>query len=185
VKAAGAVRIQAGSLKGRALAVGGGTRPTEARVRAALLAVWTERLPDARCLDLFAGSGAVGLEAISRGAREAVFVERSRAAAALLQKNLGLAPPGSTRALQGDVMAVLERLAREPDRFDLVFADPPYDWQPTPEFFAAVAAVADPDGELALERSRRAEAPAAAGGWVRTSLRRYGETTLSFYGRGS
>lgn len=150
-------------------------------MRGALLAIWAERLPGARVLDLFAGSGAVGLEAVSRGALEAVFVEGSRPAAAALSRNLRLAPARSTRVVAGAIPGVLERLLHAGERFDLIFADPPYSWTATAEFFVVMAGLAGPDCELAIEHSRRTPPPDVAPGWVRRELRRYGETALSIY----
>jgi 16S rRNA (guanine966-N2)-methyltransferase len=150
-------------------------------VRGALLAIWGERLPGARVLDLFAGSGAVGLEAVSRGALEAVFVEGSRPAAAALVRNLRLAPARSTRVVTGAIPGVLERLLHAGERFDLIFADPPYAWTATAEFFVVMAGLAGPGCELAIEHSRRTPPPDVAPGWVRRELRRYGETALSIY----
>lgn len=175
------MRIEAGELKGRALEVPKGTRPTGARVRGALLAIWSERLAGANVLDLFAGSGAVGLEALSRGALSAVFVEGARGAAAVLTRNLRLAPAGSARVVAGPLPAVLERLRAAGQRFDLLFADPPYNWTVTAGFLADLAGLAAPGAELAVEHARRAPPPDEAPGWVRRELRRYGETGLSIY----
>jgi 16S rRNA (guanine966-N2)-methyltransferase len=161
--------------------VAAGTRPTEARVRGALLSIWSERIQGARLLDLFAGSGAVGLEALSRGALEAVFVESSRAARAALTRNLRLAPQGSTRLLVSALPEALGILLAQGERFDLIFADPPYAWTVTGDFLDRLAGLAGPGAELALEHARRGSPPAQAPGWVRRELRRYGETALSIY----
>ena len=113
------------SLKGLAL------RPTSDRLRESLFNVLAERIPGCRFLDLFAGTGAVGIEALSRGAAEAVFIENHAPAAALIQKNLdSLAVRGCTRILKLDVLRGLQRLAAEHTPtsapFDIVFLDPPY-----------------------------------------------------------
>lgn len=150
-------------------------------MRGALLSIWSERLAGARVLDLFAGSGAVGLEAVSRGALEVVFVEASRAATAVLGRNLRLAPARSTRLVTGAIPGILERMLAAGERFDLMFADPPYTWTVTPEFLALLAGLAAPMSELAVEHSRRTPPPDVAAGWVRRELRRYGETGLSIY----
>lgn len=160
-----------------------GARPTEGRVRGALFSIWSERIERARFLDLFAGSGAVGLEALSRGALTAVFVERDREAADLLARNLRLASEGAARVVRGALPAAIERLRQEEEPFDLIFADPPYAWTVTEEFLAELAALARPDAELIVEHARRTPPPAVAPAWVRRDLRRYGESALSIYGR--
>lgn len=177
------MRIEAGTLRGRVLAVPSGARPTGARVRAALLSIWGERLAGARILDLFAASGAVGLEALSRGALEAVFVESGRAATEALARNLELAPAGSARLVRAALPGALDRLAAAGERFDLVFADPPYSWRAHEELLTGVCAILASDGELALEHSRRSGSVERGGGLVRRELRRYGESALSFYVR--
>ena len=151
-------------------------------MRGALFSIWGERLAGARFLDLFAGSGAVGLEALSRGALAAVFVESGRDAAETLAANLRLAPPHAARLVRGSVPEVLAGLRREEEPFDLIFADPPYDWQVTSELLAELAELARPGAELAFEHSRRNPPPNLAPGWVRRDLRRYGESALALYG---
>jgi len=180
---ANSVRIEAGSLRGRALEVPSGARPTAARVRGALFSIWSDRLAGARFLDLYAGSGAVGLEAISRGALEAGFIESSRPALAALERNLRLAPSGSVRLIAGALPGALDRLFEAKEKFELVFADPPYARPPAPALFETMARIARPETALAVEHDRRSELPAEIGAWIRTGLRKYGETALSFYAR--
>ena len=121
------MRVIAGALKGRRLVTprGATTRPTADQVRTALMDTLAPRLPGARMLDLFAGAGAVGLEALSRGAAHATFVERDgRAAAALVQNVRELGVGGRARVLRGDVGRELTRLAGLGERFEIVFLDP-------------------------------------------------------------
>ena len=177
------MRISGGTLRGRVLAVAPASRPTEAKVRQALFSIWMDVLDGARVLDLFAGSGAVAIEAISRGALEAVVVESDRAAQAILRRNLALVSPGSARLLARPAEAALEELAAAGERFDLVFADPPYRLPMDEEFLERCAAVLAADGRLALEHRARVATPPLAGRLVRTATRRYGESALSFYGR--
>lgn len=121
------MRVIAGSAKGRPLLALEGeevTRPTADRVKEAVFGRIQFELADSRVLDLFAGSGALGIEALSRGARSAVFVEKNRAAAQVVRKNLentGLA--GRGRLLEMDYLDALERLEGP---FDFIFMDPPY-----------------------------------------------------------
>ena len=106
------------------------TRPTSDRVREALFSMLGELVPGARVLDLFAGSGALGLEALSRGAREVCFVERHAAACAVIENNVRRAKLDGARVMQSEVAAALRRLAESGAQFDLIFADPPYAKQP-------------------------------------------------------
>jgi len=120
------MRVVAGELRGRRLAApaGGGTRPTADRVREALFSILGD-VSGARVLDLYAGSGALGIEALSRGATAATFVDSSQAAVAAIRRNLsslGLEASVQRR----DALAYLVAAA-EGDPYDLVFADPPYD----------------------------------------------------------
>ena len=122
------MRVIAGSLRHRHLGrPPKGVRPTSDRVREALFASLGS-IEGAGVLDLYAGTGAVGIEAISRGAREVVFVERARASLAALRENLAvLGVEEGFRVLPGDALLQLRRLADRGERFDLIFVDPPYD----------------------------------------------------------
>ena len=120
------MRVIAGSARGRKLAAprGDKTRPTPDRVREALFSILAPNLPDARVLDLFAGTGALGIEALSRGALSATFVEKDRSTVTLLRENLGLLPGASTEVV---TLPVERALAGLEGQFDLIFMDPPYD----------------------------------------------------------
>ncbi len=122
----GTLRIIAGELRGRRVAVpSSGTRPMADRVRESLFAVLEPRISGARFADLCAGSGAVGIEALSRGAAHALFVERSRDAAATIRANLEALELADRATLQcADVLSVL---GASDLSFDLIVADPPYD----------------------------------------------------------
>lgn len=124
VSGPGAVRISAGKWKGRALDVPQGARPTSARAREALFDILGPRVHGARVLDLHAGSGAVGLEAISRGAEHAVLVDRDAAAARGNVERLGAS--GSVEVLASDAAAAERLLRSRGGLFDIVFSDPPY-----------------------------------------------------------
>jgi 16S rRNA (guanine966-N2)-methyltransferase len=128
------MRVIAGSLRGRRIDAprGTNTRPTSDRVREALFSILTSidgaRMQGARVLDLFAGSGALGIEALSRGAGSAIFVERDDAALTALRGNLdslGLAGP-SVEVRATDALASLRRSVTADERFELIFLDPPY-----------------------------------------------------------
>lgn len=178
------VRLSGGEHGGRVLSVAGDVRPTEGRVREALFAIWAPLLPDARFLDLFAGTGAVALEAVGRGALSAVCIEEDRRCLAVLERNVRrLGEEGAVEVRRGTLPAALSRLP-ETDSFDLVFADPPYRFTEYAVLLAAVAPLLAADGEVAIEHSARRELPLEAAGLVRVDVRRYGESGLSFYRRG-
>jgi 16S rRNA (guanine(966)-N(2))-methyltransferase RsmD len=177
------VRVIAGELGGRRLQAprGRATRPTSDRVREALFAMLGE-LGGERVLDLFAGSGALGIEALSRGAGEAVFVERDRAALRALAANLdalGLAPPRA-QLLRADALAALEGARRRKETYDLIFIDPPYsqarDWGP--ELTTALAPVLGPAARVVVESDRRA--PLQLGLELERE-RRYGDTSIRIH----
>lgn len=175
------MRVIAGRFGGRRLRVpAAGVRPTSDRVREALFAS-LGKLEGARVLDLFAGSGALGIEALSRGAALAVFAERSAPAAATLRDNLAsLEAEALGRVLRGEAVAVLRRLAGAGERFDLVFLDPPWS---DPEEPARTLRALSTSGILAagavvvVETGRGQELP-ALGGLRVVDERRYGDTVL-------
>jgi 16S rRNA (guanine966-N2)-methyltransferase len=124
------VRIIAGTHRSRPIGApkGRDVRPTSDRARESLFSILGTAVRGVRFLDLFAGSGAVGLEALSRGAARAVFVEREARAAAVLSSNLASLDMGDRGLLlRADWLVALDRLAASGERFGLIFADPPYD----------------------------------------------------------
>jgi len=185
-------RIVAGALGGRRLTVPAGdrTRPTTDRVREALFGTLSSlvELSGARFADLYAGSGAVGLEALSRGAERVLLVEADPRVARVARENVAALSAGpAVRLVVGKVAQVL---AAGPDGppYDVVFADPPYA-VPADELTATLAALVDggwlaAGAVVAVERSSRSPAPAWVPGLTAERSRRYGETTL-WYGRGS
>jgi pantetheine-phosphate adenylyltransferase len=175
------VRVIAGRLGGRRLRVpAAGVRPTGDRVREAVFSRLAG-LDGVRVLDLFAGSGALGIEAISRGAASVVFVERAVAAVAVIRANLeSLGIAGEARVSSGDAVAVLRRLARSEERFDLVFLDPP--WAEPAEPDRTLLALANsgllaPGSTVVVETSR-ARALAEIEGLRKLDERRYGDTVI-------
>lgn len=182
------LRITAGSLRGRGLVVPRGIRPTEARVREALFSIWGERVAGARFLDLFAGSGAVGIEAVSRGAREAWLLEGGKKAIGVLEHNCRELEEPSCHATRAKLPGELIRFAAQHGEgpgghFDLVFADPPYDFDAYEALLAGAAPLLAANGSLAIEHSIRRELPDHHAGLDRADERSYGETRLSFYRR--
>ncbi len=181
------VRITGGEARGRKVAVTRGVRPTGGRVREALFSIWQGRLEGARFLDLYAGSGAVGLEALSRGAARVLFVESDLSALRALERSCRPFGRERARRWRARLPAGLGELAAraEPDwsGFDLVFADPPYAFAAHSRLLEGIAPLLARGGEVAVEHSSRLELPEEAGDLVRTAARRYGETALSFYSR--
>jgi 16S rRNA (guanine966-N2)-methyltransferase len=182
-------RIIAGTAKGRKLKTptGGATRPTSDRVREALFSALEAQLGTLhglRVLDLYAGSGAVGLEAVSRGAVGVLAVESDRRAAALISEN--------ARAVQLSVevsTSAVERVLAAPPRapFDVVFLDPPYPL-PDEEVEQALDLLVrndwlSPGAAVVLERSARSVEPAWPSGLGDARLKKYGETVLWYVRR--
>lgn len=123
------MRVIAGSARRLNLmtAPGRDTRPTTDRIKETLFNILQPELPGCRFLDLFAGSGGIGIEALSRGAEEAVFVESSRRAAACIRRNLEFTHlDDRARLMETDVLGALSRLGREGRSFSIIFLDPPY-----------------------------------------------------------
>jgi 16S rRNA (guanine(966)-N(2))-methyltransferase RsmD len=158
-------------------------------VREALFSIWGERVAGARFLDLFAGSGVVGLEAAGRGARSVLAVDADPRAVRTVEKNAGCLEGsiggGRFAVRRLTLPAGLARLLAEgAGPFDLAFADPPYAFaEYGPLLVAAAALLAAEDPEIVVEHASRTELPAAAGPLARVDVRRYGEGSLSFYRR--
>jgi len=179
------MRIIAGSARGRTLKGprGPGLRPTADRVRESLFNILGQWLDGLAVLDLFAGTGALAFEALSRGAARAVLVDSGREAIALCRQNArALGMEERAQIVAGAVeKRTLEPLARP--AFDLVFADPPYAAATPQEVLELVegAGLLAPGGRLVLEHDRRREAPASFGHLRRSDERRFGDSVVSFY----
>jgi 16S rRNA (guanine966-N2)-methyltransferase len=177
------VRVIAGSLGGRRRKAprGRATRPTSDRVKEALFAMLGP-IEDTRVMDLFAGSGALGIEALSRGALLAVFVERDARATRALGENLELLGLDASVAelRRGEVLAALRRARERAETYDLLFVDPPYDQ--AHELEGALAALVPPllapGARVAVESDRRA--PLDLGLEVERQ-KRYGDTSITIH----
>jgi 16S rRNA (guanine966-N2)-methyltransferase len=185
---ADAGRIVAGTARGiRLEAPGPATRPLADRVKQTLFAILQPDLPGAAVLDLFAGSGAAGLEALSRGAAHATFVERDASAAAVIATNLGRTHLAGERAriVRAEAIAWLRSAgAAAAGPFDIVVLDPPY--AETELLAAALAAVEPhlaPGARVVAKHFWRDPPPAAVGLLASERERRFGETMLTFYRR--
>ena len=180
------MRVIAGLAKGHTLKVPKGlaVRPTSDKVRGAIFNILhadpTVKLEGARVLDLFAGTGALGIEALSRGAAEATFVERDRRALEALRANLDatrFAGKAHVIAHDADTRGILT------GRFDLVFADPPYEVVAKSRALRKIAEWLA-DGGVAVLEHASGETPPPPAGLVASDLRQYGSTSVSFFRRG-
>jgi 16S rRNA (guanine966-N2)-methyltransferase len=185
----GQLRIIAGELRGRRLLVPEtpGVRPTGDRVREALFSILGGHLAGGRVLDAFAGSGALGFEALSRGMDAAEFVEADREAAETVRANaaaLGVA--ARCRVHHGDVLRLLRRGAL-PGPFALVLADAPWTEEVLPSFLTALAEGAGlaPGATIVVERDARRSTPPSPAGLRHVRTAGYGRTALDFFAAGS
>ncbi|MCM3880705.1 MAG: 16S rRNA (guanine(966)-N(2))-methyltransferase RsmD [Vicinamibacterales bacterium] len=179
------IRIIAGSLKGRRLdtPTWEGLRPTSDKLRETLFNVIARRVPDARVLDGFAGTGAIGIEALSRGAAHVTFIDHDPRSLKLVQQNL-------QRCGVSDRYVIIQTrlggtpplpLSQPAGSIDLAVLDPPYD---EPDLLAAIATIEPllaPGGLLVLEHGRKREAPALVGELHRYRVVNSGDSSLSFY----
>lgn len=178
------VRVIGGRLGGQRLRVPErGTRPTSDRVRQALFDRLGEAVTGARVLDLYAGSGALGIEALSRGAAKAVFVDRSPAAARVIRENLsrlGLGERAEVWTMRAD--AALVRLVRAGHTFDVVFLDPPYADR-SDGIAGALAKVTRSGGLCVWECSAHGAVPAVPPEFAADRTARYGDTLVTLWRR--
>lgn len=179
------MRISGGDAKGVKLRVPPGARPPGERVRQAVFSSIAASLPDARVLDLYCGSGAYGLEALSRGASDAIFVDNDPYAVTVCRANAKAAGVESfSRVHKADAANYLRRRAPKEGPFDLVFADPPYDRTPMKPVLDALAAVVQFGALVLLEARSRQGDVTAPEGFVVEDDRRYGDTRVLMFRRG-
>jgi 16S rRNA (guanine966-N2)-methyltransferase len=176
-------RVIAGCARGIRLVAAPATRPLGDRVKQSAFAILEPDLPGARFLDLFAGSGAAGIEALSRGAAEAVFVERdARAVAAIRQNLLAARLDGCATVVQRDVAAFLSATA---GTFDIAVVDPPYaDGAALASVLDALGATASPltpNARVVAKHFWKDPPPAEIGLLASERVERFGETALTFY----
>lgn len=179
------MRIITGSARGRKLLTlsGDDVRPTPDRVKEALFNILQFGIEGRSFLDLFAGSGQIGLEAISRGADSAVFVDASKKSVSVIEKNImstELAP--QARVVNADSVMYAKRTA---DRFDVAFLDPPYRTGLLQEALPLVAEVMNPGGVIICEHPIDETLPENAADFVKVKDYRYGKIILTSYRRGT
>jgi 16S rRNA (guanine966-N2)-methyltransferase len=170
------MRVIGGEFRSRRLKApsGDATRPTPDRLREALFNVLQSRVDGCVFVDAHAGSGAVGIEALSRGARQAVFIERAKPAVAVIQDNLrSMKLDGRSRVIQGSASLYLAEMVA-----DVVFIDPPYARM---EEYEACMRVAPRRALLVAQHASKMALPEMYAGWKRTRVLRQGDNSLSFY----
>jgi 16S rRNA (guanine966-N2)-methyltransferase len=179
------LRVVAGRWRGRTLRAPRGldVRPTTDRVREAIFSILGDRVVGTKVLDLFAGTGAMAIEALSRGASGAVLVESSSRAAAAIEGNLASLGASSAVCLSMDYRKALRQLAPRGERFSLVFIDPPYGGGLIDSAAEALerAGVLRPGALVVAESAARDPKERAPARWVQESERRYGDTRVAFY----
>ncbi len=180
------MRVISGIYRGRKLTGprGVGLRPTSDRLKESLFNILSPVISGSVVLDVFAGTGAIGIEALSRGAREVVFVEEGQEACALIHKNLercGISR--GYRLIRRDVFTALRQLSREEFSADIAFLDPPYTWQPYADLLCNLIGLglAHESTRVVFEHDRRASLPETGPGYTRTRVVRQGDHCLSIY----
>jgi len=177
------MRVIAGSLKGRRLKAPAweGLRPTSDKLRETLFNILAPRVAGARVLDGYAGTGALGIEAMSRGAASVVFVEHDRRAQQLIAENLAHCDLTSGCVIiRASVARAIDDFTHAHDSFDLILLDPPYD-ETVDGVVDSAGALLAPRGVLVLEHARRQPSPESAGRLARTRQLVTGDSALSFY----
>lgn len=182
------LRVIAGTYKGLKLLgpTHQGLRPTTDMVREALFNILRDDVFDGRVLDLFAGSGSLGIEALSRGAGFVTFVEQDSKSLRLLKQNLERlrAEKLNVRVLPSDVFRIMPRLSREEEKYDLILVDPPY----KAELWCRVLSDIDhyqllrKDGRIVIELPKYRRLPDKVGDLIRKDKKDYGEVSLEFWG---
>lgn len=177
------MRIIAGEKKSRKIEApeGNDTRPTADRIKEALFSILQRRLYDARVLDLYAGSGALSLEALSRGAATAQMVDKSYKACKVIQRNIqNLGYEEKAKLLNAEDTKAVDMLEGQGSTFDLIFLDPPYRMNITEMMGRLEKKVLAEDGMIICEHDR-ATPPDTPMGLILSDRREYGNTGISFY----
>ncbi|MBS3898893.1 MAG: 16S rRNA (guanine(966)-N(2))-methyltransferase RsmD [Dethiobacter sp.] len=177
------MRIIAGCARGRRLKTRKGleTRPTADRIKEALFNILAARVVDCSFLDVFAGSGGIGIEAISRGARSCVFVEKNFLCAKIIKENLSLTGLAERAViLTMDAEAALAYLCKKAVGFNLIFFDPPYYSHELAQALQTAVPLLLPGGLVVVEHHSQDQCWYNADHWTKLREKTYGSTTLSF-----
>jgi 16S rRNA (guanine966-N2)-methyltransferase len=180
------MRVISGKFKGRRLKgpKETGLRPTGDRLKETLFNILGPGVADTIVLDVFAGAGAIGIEAISRGAGEVVFIENGAEGRRLIRENLErCGVERSYLIIEQDVFMALRALARRQFKADIVFFDPPYDWKPYRDLLDILFKKGLVTGSscIVIEHHRKADLPETADEYIRSRVVRQGDHCLSFY----
>lgn len=180
------MRIIAGLFGGRRLHApkGAAIRPTSDRVREAIFSIIGPTVEGAEVLDLFAGTGAMALEALSRGASRAVLVDQSLPAVRLMRANIELCRVAErVRVIHEPVNHAIRSLARQGATFDLIFLDPPYGKNPIEQTLLRLGDLGRAGTLVVAEHHAKAALPVQVEQWLQTEERKYGDTAVAFYVR--
>lgn len=178
------MKVITGSLRGRRLDTLDGeevTRPTAQSTKEALFSAIQFEIEDRKVLDLFAGSGQLGIEAISRGARHCTFVESNKRAYAIVEQNIKKCKIEDKCTL---VFSQASSFLMNKNNFDIAFADPPYHKGLIEECLPKLVGMMNDDGVIICESARDEELPESVDGWRIDRVRSYGKTKLSYYRKG-
>ena len=159
-------------------------RPTKDRIREAVFNVIAEKVPGADILDVFAGSGAYGLEALSRGAKRATFIDRDELCASVISENIqALSVQERAKVIAADTAETLKFLGKNKERFDLVFADPPYNMNMARKALIMINQydILNPSGFLILEHHSAETVPESEGDVSICRQKSYGDISISFF----
>lgn len=181
------VRVIAGTAKGRLLTAPKGmdTRPITSKIKEALFNIWQTQIVDASFLDLFAGSGSMGIEALSRGAKDVVFVEKDRRAVNVIKRNLSICNfNGEYEVFQDDVFRRIMWLKERQRVFDIIYLDPPFTVDKI--FFPVLNTLSDAGilaekGILAIRTKKEKEMPELIGALELFKTKTYGISKVHFY----
>ncbi|MBI1911036.1 MAG: 16S rRNA (guanine(966)-N(2))-methyltransferase RsmD [Deltaproteobacteria bacterium] len=179
------MRVIGGKFKGRNLASfkGMSIRPTSDKVREAIFNILPREFPFKRVLDIFAGTGAMGIEALSRGAEDVIFVDSSPSSISVIKKNLEACGVGTQKVFKKDAVSAVRFFSQKQERFDLVFIDPPYDSSLVEETMNAIdnSGILSPEGVLVAETSKRIAVKLEYSNLELTDERKYGDTVVYFF----
>lgn len=175
------MRIISGNFKGRKLKTleGMNTRPTADRIKESLFNILGSKVYDSKVLDLFAGSGALGLEALSRGACFCVFIDSSKDAISIVKDNINLCKQeNNSKIINKDYLVALKSLE---DKFDIIFVDPPYSKGIEISVLENINTMLSEDGIIIIETDKADIPPDNINGLIKYDARKYGRTLISFY----
>lgn len=183
------MRITSGKFKSRIIRVPKAIRPTLDNVRKAIFDILGEGIAGTNILDLFAGSGALGLEALSRGASSCIFVDNNRSCIKAIKNNLealGLSSNKDIVIITSDAIRAISKLAKSGDKFDLIFLDPPYYKSLAKKSLFSLGScdILTKSGVAIAEHSKHDEVPSSVGELKLYRSARYGDTQISFYRKG-